>query len=252
MAWVEKDTPTPFDGQPIEGLFYLDGDILAEYVGRDWTKGQKFPVIVFPSGEMYDLWESTDPAAGGIVHLFGELDLPLKSTRDEAYEIAAWTAEQVGYQVAKVDDQGLELVGLDSDDHLLVVYDQENGRIGDVRQLESLGAQVPRPMELLPDKIREQLPELYSGEEEGLAAKAVVKYFTPDSNWTWYASEFDGEDIFFGLVSGFEVELGYFSLLELRSVRGPWGLPIERDLYFEATSLQELKERHEQERRGYD
>jgi hypothetical protein len=35
-----------------------------------------------------------------------------------------------------------------------------------------------------------------------------VKYFTPDSNWTWYASEFDGEDTFFGPVAGFEVELG--------------------------------------------
>ena len=33
---------------------------------------------------------------------------------------------------------------------------------------------------------------------------AQVKFFTPDSNLTWYASEFDGEDIFFGLVSGFD------------------------------------------------
>ena len=23
-----------------------------------------------------------------------------------------------------------------------------------------------------------------------------VKFFTPDNNWTWYASKFDGEDIF--------------------------------------------------------
>ena len=63
------------------------------------------------------------------------------------------------------------------------------------------------------------LPELYSGEEKGLEAQAQVKFFTPDSNWTWYASEFDGEDIFFGLVAGFEP--GYFSLSELQSVRGP-------------------------------
>ena len=59
---------------------------------------------------------------------------------------------------------------------------------------------------MLPPEIKEQLPDLYSGEEYGLEAKALVKFFTPDSNWTWYASEFDGEDIFFGLVSGFEVE----------------------------------------------
>jgi hypothetical protein len=29
-----------------------------------------------------------------------------------------------------------------------------------------------------------------------------------------------------------ESELGYFSLSELESVRGPFGLPIERDVYF--------------------
>lgn len=41
--------------------------------------------------------------------------------------------------------------------------------------------------------------------------------------------EFDGEGILFGLVSGFEVELGYFSLSESEAVRGPLGLPVERD-----------------------
>jgi len=77
-----------------------------------------------------------------------------------------------------------------------------------------------------------------------------VKFFDPDSDWTWYASEFDGEDIFFGLVSGFEVELGYFSLKEMKEVKGPVGLPIERDLHFESKTLKELREKHENERRG--
>ena len=84
--------------------------------------------------------------------------------------------------------------------------------------------------------------------EKGLDSLAQVKFFTPDSNWTWYASEFDGEDIFFGLVVGFEVELGYFSLSELQSVRGPWGLPIERDLHFEPKTLKELQEMHQRQR----
>lgn len=108
----------------------------------------------------------------------------------------------------------------------------------------------PRPMPLLTDEIREALPKLYETEAQGLEALAQVKFFTPDSGWTWYASEFDGEDIFFGLVSGLEIELGYFSLQELESVRGPLGLWIERDLYFTPTALRELKERHEQERYG--
>src|SRR5210317_913141 len=109
------------------------------------------------------------------------------------------------------------------------------------------GKLFPVGEDLLPAEIKEQLPNLYENEEYGLEAKALVKFFTPDSNWTWYASEFDGEDIFFGLVSGFEVELGYFSLSELESVRGPLGLPIERDLYFEPKSLRELREYHNQQ-----
>jgi len=91
--------------------------------------------------------------------------------------------------------------------------------------------------------------ELTSGEEKGLDAIALVKFFTPDAGWTWYASEFDGEDIFFGLVNGLELELGYFSLKELQSVKGPLGLPIERDLYYEPKSLRELMEKHQKERR---
>lgn len=101
-----------------------------------------------------------------------------------------------------------------------------------------------------PDEVREKLPPLYSGEELGLMAMALIKFFTPDSNWTWYASEFDGEDIFFGLVSGFAIELGYFSLSELQSVKGPLGLPIERDIYFKPQTLKDLKEKHEREHEG--
>jgi hypothetical protein len=108
-----------------------------------------------------------------------------------------------------------------------------------------------RGMELLPDELRQLLPPLYANEELGLDAKAVVKYFTPDSYWTWYASEFDGEDLFFGLVSGHEIELGYFNLSELAQVRGPMGLPIERDLYFKSKTLGELKQEHEAQRRHW-
>ena len=67
-----------------------------------------------------------------------------------------------------------------------------------------------------------------------------VKFFTPDSNWTWYATEFDGEDTFFGLVEGLCKEVGYFSLSELETVRGPMGLPIERDIHFKPKALEEI------------
>ena len=72
-----------------------------------------------------------------------------------------------------------------------------------------------------------------------------VKFFTPDSNWTWYAtegSEEDGDFVFFGYVCGFENEFGYFRLSELQEARGPLGLAIERDLYFEPTPLSKLRQ----------
>jgi hypothetical protein len=103
-------------------------------------------------------------------------------------------------------------------------------------------------MHLLTKAIRRRLPPLYGNEEKGTDALAIVKFFTPDSSWTWYASEFDGDDLFFGLAVGFEPELGYFRLSELQSVRGKLGLPVERDRFFKPTPLRELLEKHEQER----
>jgi hypothetical protein len=95
-------------------------------------------------------------------------------------------------------------------------------------------------MKLLTQEIRSKLPLLYSQENKGFEAIAYTKFFTPDSRWSWFPTEFDGEDIFFGLVKGFETELGYFSLSELESTKGPLGLSIERDLYFEPTKICDL------------
>jgi hypothetical protein len=79
-----------------------------------------------------------------------------------------------------------------------------------------------------------------SGESVGLDSEVVVKFFTPWANWTWYATEFDGKDEFFGLVDGFEKELGYFYLSELESLSGPFGMKVERDLHFGNKKLSEL------------
>jgi hypothetical protein len=54
--------------------------------------------------------------------------------------------------------------------------------------------------------------------------------------------------LFFGLVIGFEIELGYFSLSELSQVRGALGLLIERDLHYEPKTLEALQRRHLAER----
>jgi hypothetical protein len=96
-------------------------------------------------------------------------------------------------------------------------------------------------MMLLTKSLRRKLPALYSQDSKpATSVPVVVKFFTPDSSWTWYATEFDGEDTFFGLVDGHEKELGYFSLKELESARGPMGLAIERDLHFAGRTLADV------------
>jgi len=95
-------------------------------------------------------------------------------------------------------------------------------------------------MQLMTKEVRRKLPPLYSQEKLGGKAIAYVKFFTPTSSWTWYALAFDGEDTFFGLVEGHEKELGYFSLSELQKIRGPMGLPIERDLHWTPKTLEQI------------
>jgi len=96
-------------------------------------------------------------------------------------------------------------------------------------------------MKLLTKALESQLPRLYANDGRGNEAMVIVKFFTPDSNWTWYATEYDPiERVFFGLVDGLDMELGYFSLDELESLRGPLGLPIERDIYFTSVPLSSL------------
>ncbi len=86
----------------------------------------------------------------------------------------------------------------------------------------------------MPDEIAASVPRLYSTEND--ADPIVrVKLFTPDSSWTWYITEYDPEErLCFGLVVGFEREFGYISLAELEDLRGPHGLPVERDLHWTA------------------
>lgn len=65
----------------------------------------------------------------------------------------------------------------------------------------------------------------------------VVKLFTPDAQATWLFTELapDG-DTLYGLCDlGLGCpELGYASLAEIQSLRGPLGLLVERDRHFRA------------------
>ncbi len=93
--------------------------------------------------------------------------------------------------------------------------------------------------EFLPAHLRERL--LANGRislERDHDPLPVVKLFTPDAGATWLLTELDPDnpDIAFGLCDlGLGApELGCVSVTELQSLRGRLGLPVERDVHFEA------------------
>ncbi len=100
-------------------------------------------------------------------------------------------------------------------------------------------------MKLFTKEIKKRMPKLQTqsnGPMENLVFHA--RLFSPWGNWTWYVAEADFETgEAFGLVFGFEKELGYFNLNELSEIRGPMNLKIERDLWFEPIKYSELMNR---------
>lgn len=75
----------------------------------------------------------------------------------------------------------------------------------------------------------------------------IARYFNPTGGQTWYAISYSPDDcMFFGYVSLFNDynnEFGYFSLIELESIKGKFGLGIERDLYYREQTLDEIKKK---------
>jgi hypothetical protein len=89
-------------------------------------------------------------------------------------------------------------------------------------------------MILIPEDVRPQL--LANGNDPDHDHVPLIKLFDPAGAATWLISEIQpyDDDILFGLCDlgmGFP-ELGTVSLAELESLRRPFGLRIERDLFF--------------------
>lgn len=95
-------------------------------------------------------------------------------------------------------------------------------------------------MELIPKEIKEQIPSLYATENQNNPT-VFVKLFL--DSWTWYITELsiDGDIAFGYVISPFGAELGYFSLEEIKSIKGSLGIGVERDLKFKPTKLSLIK-----------
>jgi hypothetical protein len=92
-------------------------------------------------------------------------------------------------------------------------------------------------MELLTPELRKQL----RAANRGSGSKAILaKLFNPAGAATWLLTSLDSDDDTLWCVAdlglGF-VEYGTVSLSELESIRGPFGLGIERDLYCDLSGL---------------
>lgn len=105
-------------------------------------------------------------------------------------------------------------------------------------------------MELLPAELRSSLPALYS-QEENENPTVHLKFFSPYSNWTWFATEGspeEGDFIFFGYVIGFEEEWGYFTLSEFQYAQFGCMPSVERDPHFIPGPFSEVIARFRNER----
>jgi len=105
-------------------------------------------------------------------------------------------------------------------------------------------------MKLLTKEIISKLPKLYS-QEKVKDPICSLKFFTPDSSFTWYIieGEYRGEGeekdfLMFGKVISHlcpDGELGYVSFNEISQVKGPFGLGVERDKWWKPQPLSQCK-----------
>lgn len=98
-------------------------------------------------------------------------------------------------------------------------------------------------MKLITKAIEKELAKypLYSQDSKGDNAIAVCKFFLQGYTWYVLEAEKNGDDYeFYGITVGQFAELGYFTLSQLKNVRGKWGLGVERDRGFKPTKVKDL------------
>lgn len=102
-------------------------------------------------------------------------------------------------------------------------------------------------MKLITKQIEKKFEKypIYSQDGKGLEAEVVVKFFNPCGVGTWLITEgnklMDDDYELYGYCEvGHEWEWGYVLLSELKRIRLPYGLKIERDLHCEGKKVKDL------------
>lgn len=103
---------------------------------------------------------------------------------------------------------------------------------------------------IFPNDVRAAIPEYGKNPGNGDDTIAYVKFFQPWGYWTWYVAEGEpvldenGNEVdfeFYGFVVGEFPEWGSFSLNQLTSLDGPFGLKIERDMLHQPIPIKDCR-----------
>lgn len=87
-------------------------------------------------------------------------------------------------------------------------------------------------MKLLTKAIENKLKKNAKTDDSIMDKKPIAKLFNPTGIGTWWLWSIDEDDVLFGVAEVHEREVGYFTLDELKSFKGTFGLGIERDMYY--------------------
>ena len=102
-----------------------------------------------------------------------------------------------------------------------------------------------RGHELMTKEQGEKIPALYANENVQSYDDVLVpaKLFSPYTGWRWFITEWDPQTgTCFGLVEGFETEIGYFDLTELAEATVFGSVPaVERDLYWQPKTVGDIR-----------
>lgn len=97
--------------------------------------------------------------------------------------------------------------------------------------------------QLMTREIAKTVPRLY-GQDGAEDPTVYAHYFSCMNGWDWWLLEFDGTDEAFGLVEGYDDELGYFSIKEMEELNRQMGFAaVERDAHFSPKPLSAVRRR---------
>lgn len=95
-------------------------------------------------------------------------------------------------------------------------------------------------MKLLTEELMKKFAKI--GSQQDVEDPIIIaRYFVCIANWDFYATEFDPQtNMFTGIFKWLVTEWGTIRLEDLKSMRGPGGLKVERNRFFKSCRMSEL------------